>query len=125
MPTTKVISFYGDCPAGTNITLVSERISNPFILDSISAHFPLNLAWTMHLKFFISPDPSAPTTEEPTGFNILAEYGQVDYLTGDDDSKFILTNAISPTSPTWLKIYAINSDAFDHTIDAQMKITIE
>jgi hypothetical protein len=120
----KTVSFFGTVSAGSEVTLVSDRISSPFEVQSISAHFALNQARTVLLSFFIAPDKSAPATGKPTGFNILAEYGHVDYIAGDDDTKQLTCQANSQSSPSWLKVYAINSDTYDHSIDVQITIKI-
>ncbi|MCK9599471.1 MAG: hypothetical protein M0R06_10550 [Sphaerochaeta sp.] len=120
---TKTVTFFGSCAANSSLVLSSSRISSPFTVRTIKASFALNTNRLLQLKFFISPDPSCPTTGEPTGFNILEEYGQVSYIVGDDEQKVLDHNAESQTFPKWLKVYAVNSDGFEHTVDVQ--ITIE
>lgn len=124
MPTIiKTISFFGTCAANSSLVLSSPRISSPFTVKTIKASFALNTNRLLQLKFFTSPDPSCPTTGEPTGFNILEEYGQVDYIVGDDEQKILEHNAVVSTFPKWVKVYAVNTDGFEHTID--VLITIE
>ena len=120
----KTVSFFGTASANSDSTLVCERISSPYEVQSISAHFALNTNRTLQLSFFISPDDNAPASGKPGGFNLLAEYGQVDYVTGDDDTKRLQNVASSQTSPSWIKVYAHNTDSFDHTIEVQITIKI-
>lgn len=119
----QTISFLGTVAAGSNLTLVSKRITLPFKTTKIRASFAPGVNRLMRLYYFISKDPSAPTTEEPKGTNILASLGQVIYLTGDEEFKDLPHEVECPESGAYLKIYAVNSDASDHTIDSQ--ITIE
>ena len=121
----KTISFSGTCTASSDLTLVSERISSPFSVVGISAHFALNTNRLLQLSFFISPDPDAPASGAPGGFDILGEYGQVSYITGDDDVKRLSNSALSQTSPSWLKVYAHNDDSYDHAVDVQITIEIQ
>ena len=118
----QTISFLGTVGAGVNKTLVSQRISLPFRTKKIRASFAPGVQRLMKLYFFISQDPTAPTTEEPKGNNILASLGQVSYLTGDEEFKDLAHEVECPTAGAYIKIYAVNSDAFEHTIDAQVTI---
>lgn len=120
----KTISFFGSCAANSEQTLVSPRISTPYVVKTIIANFALNTNRTLQLDFYIAPDPDAPSSGRPSGMSLMREYGQVEYIVGDDEKKVIEHHASSPTSPSWLKIYANNIDSFDHTIDAQITIEI-
>jgi hypothetical protein len=79
---------------------------------------------TMTSKYFISFDPEAPTTEQPNGTNVLAQTGQAEYITGDDEIKEFAQETEQPFSNGWIKIYSENSDTFDHTIDAQVTLEL-
>ena len=125
MPQLLTVAFFGSVNPGAQNTLVSQRIARPFRLDDIRVHFALNTNKLLELRFFISPEPSAPTTTEPTGFNILDQAGQVPYLVGDDDTKVVPIQAFSKTAPAWLKVHATNNDTFAHTIDALMIILLD
>jgi len=120
----RTVCFFGSCDALSSKVLVSQRISSPYIIAEIRASFALSTNRTLKLYFFVSQDPSAPAIGEPSGFNCLDEYGQVSYLTGDDELKTVKNNSLINVHPSWLKIYAVNSDAFNHTIDVQFDITI-
>ena len=121
----RTVCFFGTCLAFSSTVLVSQRVSSPYTIDEIRASFALNTNRTLKLYFFVSADPTAPTIGEPAGFNCLDEYGQVSYLTGDDEQKSIKNNTIIREHPSWLKVYAVNEDFNDHTIDVQVDITIE
>jgi hypothetical protein len=116
------ISFFGTVSASSKNTLVSKRITSPFRVKKIRASFAPGVNRLMNLYFFISFDDSAPTTAEPLGTNILAQTGQVTYLTGDDEYKEIEPQVEDKSRSAYIKIYAINSDTFEHTIDAQVTI---
>ena len=78
----------------------------------------------MELYYFISSGPEAPTSNEPDGVDLLSLFGQVGYLTGDD-SDFSIEHQFSvDTFPNYLKIYAVNSDAFEHTILSSIEIEV-
>lgn len=121
--TQQTISFFGTVNASSNKTLVSQRISQKFKTKIIRASFAPGVERLMTLKYFISFDDSEPTTEEPQGTNLLKQIGQVPYITGDDEFKELPHETVTDTRNAYLKVYAENSDAFEHTIDTQ--ITIE
>jgi len=120
--TTQTISFFGTVPANSNLTLVSHRITLPFRTKRIRASFAPGVQRLMKLYYFISQDSSAPTNEEPKGFNILSSLGQVNYITGDDEFKDLAHEVEYKESGAYIKIYAVNSDSYDHTIDSQVTI---
>lgn len=120
----KTISFFGNAPAGSNTCLVSQKISTPYSVERIDASFALNTERKLLLSFYISQDNNPTATNKPAGFDILGEYGQVNYMTGDDEHKEARCNAICDTSNSFIKVFAVNTDGFDHTIDVQIEITI-
>jgi len=118
------IPFKGTCPANSNITLVSRKLSFPFLTRKITASFALNTNCLMELRYFIGSGSEAPTLNEPDGVDLLSLFGQVGYLTGDD-SDFSIEHQFSvDTFPNFLKIYAVNSDAFEHTILSFIEIEV-
>ena len=117
------ISFFGKVSAGSKKTLVSRRINVPFGTKRVRASFAPGVNRLMQLYFYISPDPSAPTTSPPTGYNILAQTGQADFITGDDEIKDFQMEIMELTRGQYVKVYAVNEDTYPHTIDVQ--ITVE
>jgi len=77
----------------------------------------------MKLRFYYSLDKSVPATGEPAGVSMLKDYGQVDYVVGNDDTKEMDHNLHIAESGSYLKVYAVNADTFEHSVDVQ--ITIE
>ena len=117
------ISFFGTVEANSKLTLVSKRLTAPFTTRRFRCSFAPGVHRLMNLYFFISPDPETPTTKQPTGDNVLAQTGQVVYITGDNEIKDFEMEAINLNRGKYLKVYAVNNDTYDHTIDVQ--ITIE
>jgi len=117
------ISFFGMVAANSKKTLVSKRLNVPFATRIVRCSFPPGVNRLMKLYFFVSPDEVAPTTKEPTGYNILAQTGQAVYITGDNESKKFPMEIEEFTKGRYVKVYAVNEDTYEHTIDVQ--ITIE
>jgi len=124
MSTQKVLSFFGTCSANAELTLVSQPVQTPFRVIAVLAHFALNTNRALQLDVYLSPDDVAPSSGRPNGISMCREYSQAQYITGDDETKTLHHELISPTYPSWLKVYANNTDAFDHTVDVQVEIEI-
>jgi len=118
------ITFYGTVPMNSNKTFVSKLIGVPFVIRSIAQSFATGTNRTMTTKYFISNDPEAPTTEQPQGFNVLSQFGQAVYLTGDDERKEFSQETETPAANAYIKLYCENADTFDHTLDAQVTIEL-
>jgi hypothetical protein len=118
------ISFFGTVPPLSNTTLVSRRITSNFTVKEIAASFALNTNRQLRLYFFISYDTEAPTDKEPQGINILKQLGQVDYLVGDDERKVVKIEIKEFVKGAYIKVYAVNEDTYEHTIDAQVTVEL-
>lgn len=119
------LSFYGTVGANLKTTLVSKRINFPFTSGQFRVHFALNTNKTLRLAFFVSPDKEASTTVEPNGQNILDVLGQVGYLVGDDETVTIPYRVRVPEVGVYLKVWAVNTDSYEHSIDAQVTLECE
>lgn len=118
------LPFHDICPADSNITLVSRKLSFPFKTRRIVASFALNTNCLLELRYVIGQGDAAPTATQPDGVDLLSLFGHVGYLTGDD-SDFSIEHQFSvDTFPNYLKIYAINNDAFQHTILSFVEIEV-
>lgn len=124
-PKLQTISFFGTVNASSNLTLVSKRITTPFKTKIIRASFAPGVNRLMFLRYFLSPDPTAPTTPVVSGVNVLEVVGQVNYITGDDEIKELEHEIIQKEAGIFIKVYAENTDGFSHTIDTQVTIQFE
>jgi len=118
----KVVSFFGTVAANSEKVLVSPRIATPYVVKEISARFAQGCNNLVINKFYIASDNHAPASGEPSGTSLLADYGQVDYVSGNDDTKRMRHEVAVGQGGTYLKVYAENSDSFEHSIDVQIEI---
>lgn len=118
----KTITFYGVCLAAGELTLVSKRIGTPFKLRGIHATFALGCINLLLVRFFVAADDEAPAAGQPNGVSMLRDYGQVDYLVGDDTKKEVFHEIEVKEAGSWLKVHAENGDFFDHAVDVQIMI---
>lgn len=118
----KTISFFAMVAASSNKTLVSQRISRPFRVTKIAARFALGCENLLTLRFYHAADDEAPTANAPNGVSMLQDYGQVDYVVGDQDTKEMDHEVIVEESGAYLKVYAENADGVEHSIDVQITI---
>jgi len=118
----KTVAFYGTVSANSEVTLVSPRIATPFCVRRILVCFAPGCENLVFLRFFYSLGSDAPSSGAPSGVNILSDYGQVDYIVGDDVLKDLEHEVEVPGGGAYLKVYADNDDAYPHSIDVQMFI---
>ncbi len=121
----KVISFYGTTAATAVKTLVSKRIGTPFTIKKISARFAQGCNNLVRTSFYSSYDKDAPAAGAPSGISVLRDYGQVDYVSGNDDTKIMQHEVDISESGSFLKVYCENYDTFVHSIDVQIEIEIK
>ena len=121
---TITVPFKGTCLANSTVILVSERLTFPYRTERIISSFALNTNHTLHLIPYLSWDPSTPSTGLPSGSSLFSPYGQVEYLSGDDEHEEHIHQTLVKRFGSYLKIYANNIDSFDHTIDVQIQITV-
>jgi hypothetical protein len=114
--------FYDVVAANSIKTLVSGYIKFPFTIERLRAQFALNTNRQLRLRFFISPDDSAPTSLDQTGNNILEPLGQVDYIVGDDEPIEIPYRIAVDEVGMYVKIVGENLDSYEHTIVGQIFI---
>jgi len=120
----KTLAFFGTCAARSELTLVSPRISTPFLLKRVLATWALSCQDLMSYRVYITEDPSAPTTGKPMGISVLADYGQVDYLVGDGIQLDLHHEVPQPVGGSYLKVYADNQDFYPHDVNVQLEIEI-
>ncbi len=116
------LPFFGSVAAGGELTLVSQRLNFSYTIRTLIASFALGTDRTLQLRYYLSYEDSAPATGRPTGEDLLSIYGQVPYLVGDDERKDFPHEIQVRRAGTYIKVYGINSDAFAHTLDAQVVI---
>jgi len=122
MGRTQTVCFAGTATARSQVTLVSRRIDAGFAIRRVTARFPPGAQHLMNLEFWLSPDSSAPSSGDPTGVNILHEFGQVDYVRGDGDVVTLRCDVEVLERGMFLKVLAANNDWFDHAVDVQIEI---
>jgi hypothetical protein len=121
----KTIPFFGTCLARGELTLVSKRIATPYQLHTLHVCFPAGTINLLAMRFYTSSDNEAPAAGAPNGVSILRDYGQVDYLIGDGTDKDLQHQVSVAEAGTYLKVYAVNTDFFDHVVDVQITIEIQ
>jgi hypothetical protein len=118
------VTFLGTCLARGVRTLVSRRIGSPFRTAAITVTFPVGTLNLLALTPYISEDETAPAVGPPSGLSLLQQHGQVDYLVGDGEQITLDHQVDVPESGTWLKVYAVNTDFYDHQVNAQIEIDL-
>ena len=118
----KTVSFYGICLANSELTLVGDVIGHPFQLRRIRCKFAAGVANEMRLRFILSEDDDAPAIGQPSGVSVLLDYGQVDFVTGEDEVILMDHEVDVAIANSWLKVHADNRDFNDHAVNVQLTI---
>lgn len=117
-----VLSFYGTVGIGAVNTFVSQGLRFPYVIERIRVKFALGHIGLVQHRFFVSPDSDVVVAGVPNGLNILAQYGNVDYVLGDDDVMEMYDQTVVNEAGTWLKVCVYNADAVAHTINVLITI---
>lgn len=118
----KTVSFYGSCAAGSVVTLCSQPITHPFRVKKIRAKFADGCVNAMRVEFILAGDKHAPATGRPNGISILSDYGQVDYVVGNNEVVELQHEVDVREGNTYVKVYADNRDFNAHDVLAQITI---
>jgi hypothetical protein len=77
------------------------------------------------VSFYIAPDVQAPSSGKPSGVSLLQDYGGVDSVRGEG-VQIVLNHEIEVRQGgSCLKVYAVNDDYYDHSVDVDVEIQVE
>lgn len=119
------LSFSGTVSAGGELVISSHELRMPYKIISLHSSFALGCDRTTQIRFFLSPGPSEPTSGHPDGTDLLEQYSKQPYLIGDDERKDYPFELIVTSRNSYIKVHALNSDVFDHTVDCQVVIDMD
>lgn len=104
----------GEVPALSRRTFVSQHITWSFTIIQAQIHFPAGCDHLVRAYLYISPDNDAPTTQEPTGINLLASYAPTPWIVADNITLSFQLNMTHRPKGAWLKLHSYNLDSFSH-----------
>ena len=116
------IPLHGSVTAGARVTLVSRRLSFPYIIRKVRVSCALGHERTVEHYFYVDYDDSAPTTAPTMQENILAPHSPYPYLVGDDNEVVAEVSENVYVKGTYLKLHGSNSDTSTHTLDGSFTI---
>lgn len=103
--------------ANSEKTVASSTIDYPYTIQRLRVAFRPGCEGKVQVKIFVSFDDSEPAAE-PSGYNILKNFGPVSYLVGDNEIIDLELGHYVKQTPTWIKLYCKNTDSYPHTISA-------
>lgn len=118
----KTVSFYGSCGARSEVTLCSKPITHPYRTKKIRVKFANGCENLMQLQFMIGADDETPASGKPSGSSLLADYGQVEYVVGNDEVVVMSHEVEVPEGNSYIKVYADNGDYYAHDVVVQIAI---
>ena len=114
------VPFHGICSANSELNLVSERIPFRFAVRRIQVGYAPGCNRLLRIKVFVSQNATVPNTGQPPVQNVIV-YVQSSYIVGDDGLVDV-PHDFPGSSGSYLKVYANNTDGFDHVVDVRVII---
>jgi len=97
----------------------------PFVTKRMHVHFAKGCQGLLGIEVWISTDDEAPSSGEPSGVNLLDDYGQVGRLVGDGQTKILEHSVDQREGGSFLKVRAVNNDWYDHGVNVEVEIEVD
>jgi hypothetical protein len=120
----RIINFRGSCTARSSLVLTSQRLPAGYTTESLRLHWAPGCQGQLLLTPYLSPDDVCPSTGPPSGTPLLYAVTQDPSFRGDDSDLELLHEVTIREGGTCLKIYAQNTDWYDHHVDAQITVLL-
>ena len=117
-PMTLPLLLSGVVNPGAQTTLVSERLTFPYVIDHIRVVFPMGTDYLVEVTPILSLDPSVSLTGPPIGNRLFSYCSVSTFIVGDSATYEFSMSLHVPQRGTWLKAHLYNGDAFIHRIAA-------
>jgi hypothetical protein len=118
----QTVSFFGTVGAGAEKTLVSPRIGHPYKVIQVDVRFAQGCNNLLKMYSLVAIDNQESTSGLPNGHSVLSDYGQVNYVVGNDDTKRIKCSVLMQEGGSYLKVFGVNSDTVEHSMDCLIVI---
>lgn len=115
-PMTLPLLLTGIVNPGAHRTLVSERLTFPYVIDSITISFPIGADHLVEVTPILSLDPSVSIVAPPVGNFLLGFCSVTPSIVGDAATFHFPMSLHVPPRGTWLKAHLYNGDAFIHRV---------
>lgn len=116
----RCIPFFGTVLAASEKTLSSGLLSFGYRTEEVQIGFPVGSDRLVQVKVFIGSDGTEPASGEPGGVNVFELAAHVAYIVGDDVTLRIPVEMEMRERNSFIKVYANNTDVFNHTIDVRV-----
>ena len=118
-------SFSGNVGTNSTAYFVSKEITSPFSVSELEATFDtVPSGGTAPRVYFLVANDNA---QDASGFNLLSDYSQASYFTGNGQRIKAIINPKefrSANSSQYLKVYIVNSDS-TNSYNLNARITIK
>jgi len=123
----QTLPFYKEAvPANTKMSLVTGVLNFRYTIKEIEIGFALNCQRLLQVKILVGRDNQVPVGQEPPGINVVPDYAQNNFFVGDDVTVRFPVDFKVENPPSWIKVYAYNTDLVDtHTLDVKVILEIE
>lgn len=118
------IPFKGDVGIRGEQTVVSGYLRGPIRVVGIDVWLPAKTEMGVWVKCFLDNDGVAPASGEPSGLNVLEEFGNVSYLTGNAVQWSLKHETGWQKGGGFVKMYGIGKDGFEHQYFAVVTVEL-
>jgi hypothetical protein len=122
LPVIHPVQLSGAANPLSQISIVSNRITFRYVLDSLRVLFPPGTDRLVLAYIFVSLDPTVHTASLPLGFNVLSPISPLPYLLGDAQEVDVPLDYNITERGTYLKLHIVNNDGNPHTINAVLSL---
>jgi len=121
----QTLPFHDTVAKNSKKTLTTNKLNFEYTILAVEIGFPVGTERLNQIQILVCTDATTPTTEAPPGVNIIPTYATTTYYVGDDwYRRFPIEHEVD-YKPTWIKVYANNTDPdYSHTIDVDVIIDI-
>lgn len=122
MPVIHPLQLSGAVNPLSQLSIVSNRITFPYVLDTLQVLFPPGTDRLVRAYIFVSLDPTVHTADLPLGFNILSPISPTPYLLGDAETIDVELDYNVLERGTYIKLHIVNNDGNAHTLNAVLSL---
>jgi hypothetical protein len=117
------IPFISAIAANTQLTLVSARITFPFVIVGVEIVFRDDAANNLLEYVLLSGNTNTSTTAVPPDLNAFSQYAPNPYFIGEGVVKRADCYVYAPSGYQFVKVHTVNNNAYAQTVN--VTVTIE
>lgn len=116
------IPFNGAVGANAQLTLLSSRITFKYAVVATEVVFRDDAANNLQVYVLVSNNQNTSTTNVPPDPNVFSQYSPSPYFVGEGTIKRAECSVEAPVGYEFIKVHAVNNNAYAQTINATITL---